>query len=169
MKKILIVFLVLFVLLVAMWLFTPVSKSLFTIKGGNVPVEMHQCSMGSCNLGCSSGEIANISDPAFNMREVCKQSLLLEDHLVQKEKRCRDCICKHFLLCVSLLEEAVWLAGDKVSEYPLLSECVPLYNDLFKEWLKNQENVERMLEIATQLRSMRKQIAAEYFLKQDGK
>jgi len=165
-KYLLIVFLALVIMLFILWLLTPNRNEIgsFTMKGGNVPIEMHHCSMNSCNLGCSSGEIANISDPAFNMREVCKQALLLEDHLVQKEKRCRDCICKHFLLCISLTEEAVWLAGDKVREYPLLAECVSFFNKLFDDWLNNQENDKKMLEIASSIRAMRKKMAAEYFL-----
>jgi hypothetical protein len=52
-----------------------------------------------------------LMDPGYNLREVAKQLVLLEDHLFQEAKRCPDCIRKHFLTVEALLEEAVTL-GD---------------------------------------------------------
>jgi hypothetical protein len=48
-------------------------------------------------------------DPRFNMREVAKQLLLLEDHLTQPQRRCNDCIRKHFAMAEALSEEAMTL------------------------------------------------------------
>jgi hypothetical protein len=48
---------------------------------------------------------------AFNIREVCKQSILLEDHLFQPRRRCALCIRKHMLFYEALLEEASTLNG----------------------------------------------------------
>jgi hypothetical protein len=65
-------------------------------------------SNGKCGAGgegCKSCDsLLPVLDPRFNMREICKQSVLLEDHLFQKEKRCHDCICKHFLTIEALAE-----------------------------------------------------------------
>lgn len=159
----LIIFAVLTFLLFIMSFFMP--KSRFTMKSGITPENMHQCTMNSCTIGCGNGEIANVSDPVFNMKEIVKQSLLLEDHLVQKEKRCRDCIAKHFLLCISYSEEAVWLAGDSIQKYPLLPEAISLYNKWFDRWLNAQDDIEGMLSLASEIRLFRKQLVAEYYLK----
>lgn len=48
-----------------------------------------------------------VMDPRFNLREVAKQMLLLEDHLAQPRRRCEDCIRKHFALIEAFAEEAV--------------------------------------------------------------
>ncbi len=44
--------------------------------------------------------------PALNLRDVVKQMLLLEDHLLQPDRRCPDCIRKHLLKIEALVEEA---------------------------------------------------------------
>ena len=56
-----------------------------------------------------------IMNPLYNLREICKQVTLLEDHLNQPRKRCPDCIRKHFLTIEALFEEAVSL--DKELKY----------------------------------------------------
>lgn len=56
-----------------------------------------------------------IMSPLYNLREICKQVALLEEHLNQPRKRCSDCIRKHFLTIEALFEEAVSL--DKDLEY----------------------------------------------------
>lgn len=47
--------------------------------------------------------------PAHNMRDIVKQMVLLEDHLFQPQKRCCDCIRKHFLTIEALAEECATL------------------------------------------------------------
>lgn len=54
-----------------------------------------------------------IMSPKYNLREVVKQCVLLEDHLFHPKKRCADCIAKHFLTIEALLEEAVTLDKKK--------------------------------------------------------
>lgn len=65
-----------------------------------------------CESKCSS--LLPVLDPLYNMREICKQSILLEDHLFQPQKRCHDCICKHFLTIEALAEEAITLDKEGV-------------------------------------------------------
>jgi hypothetical protein len=59
-----------------------------------------------------------IMDPLFNVREICKEFTLLEDHLNQPEKRCHDCINKHLLKVEALAEEAISL--DQVKSFKFL-------------------------------------------------
>ena len=70
---------------------------------------------GKCSGGCSGGVsessgdgagLLPIMDAKFNLREICKNCLLLEDHLISPRKRCQDCIRKHFLIIEGLGDEA---------------------------------------------------------------
>lgn len=51
----------------------------------------------------------SIFSAEFNIREICKQMLLLEDHLSDDDKYCTDCIRKHLMTVEALAEEAVTL------------------------------------------------------------
>lgn len=52
-----------------------------------------------------------LQDPAFNLREIVKQLLLLEDHLFHADRQCADCIWKHLLTAEAFADEAVTLGG----------------------------------------------------------
>ncbi len=101
-------------------------------------------------------------DPKYNITEVIKNSLLLEDHLNQKSKRCKDCICKHFLLLISYLTEALSLKdGDKIPE---IEPSIALYNDLFSKWKSDKLNDSKLSAIASELRKNRKILTNKYIL-----
>lgn len=108
--------------------------------------------------GCDS--IDPVSDPKYNMHQIIKQSILLEEHLANKNKRCRDCITKHFSHIIGLAEEAVMLACSDVNSYPYMAECPDYYNDLFNKWLKDTTT---SLEVCKKLRTKRKELIATYF------
>jgi 2'-5' RNA ligase len=56
-----------------------------------------------------TGGLLPVMDPVYNLREIVKQLLLLEDHLFHPRKRCPDCVKKHTLMAEALAEEAVTL------------------------------------------------------------
>jgi|TARA_Y100000389_G_scaffold202035_1_gene246301 hypothetical protein len=114
--------------------------------------------------GCDS--LDPVSDPKYNMHQIVKQSILLEEHLANKNKRCRDCITKHFSHIIGLAEEAVMLACSDVNKYPLMSELPPYYDKLFKKWLKDTSC---SLLVCKDLRNMRKKIIAIYFFNDEYK
>ena len=120
---------------------------------------------GSCTSTCDS--IDPVSDPRYNMQQIIKQSILLEEHLTNKNKRCRDCITKHFLHIIGLAEEAQMLATNKIAKYPLINESVALYNNLFKLWIKNKnlngKDESYILYCTDKLRDHRKQLIVIYF------
>jgi len=120
---------------------------------------------GSCSASCDS--IDPVSDPRYNMQQIIKQSILLEEHLTNKNKRCRDCITKHFLHIIGLAEEAQMLATNKIDKYPLINESVILYNELFKVWIKNKnlngKDETYVLYCTDKLRDHRKQLIVIYF------
>lgn len=75
---------------------------------------------GTCSKegGCGKDGLYPLLDPKFNMREVAKQLILLEDHCFHPEKQCQDCIKKHALAIEGFLEEAITLdkKGDMQTE-----------------------------------------------------
>ncbi len=118
---------------------------------------------GTCNVH-KCGATDPVSDPKYNMTEIIKQSLLLEEHLVEKNKHCKDCICKHFLTIIALSEEAVCLAGSKVSKYPLMDSNVGFYKGLFNKWLKDKTSEHAQRKIQEELRERRKKLVELYVL-----
>lgn len=88
-----------------------------------------------CDEKCGEGKnLLPIMDPMYNMREFCKQSILLEDHLTHPRKSCKDCISKHNLTLEALAEEACTL--DKEGKYknillPLPEKCRSLQKRLY--------------------------------------
>ena len=89
----------------------------------------------------------------FNLREIVKQCILLEDHLINKEKQCHDCIIKHFLAMEGLAEEALTLNKElstTSSMYGLPDEI----RKLQKLWYDNKK--ENSIVVAQKLRKLRK-------------
>lgn len=99
-----------------------------------------------------------IMHPLFNMREVCKQTALLEDHLNNERKRCMDCIRKHFLTIEALLEEAVSL-DNKAKWADLLDGKVELVRECQTRWIDGEEPCD----IAQDLRAIRKELTPKCF------
>jgi len=64
----------------------------------------------------------SISDPRFNVREIAKQLILLEQHLLEKGKYCPDCITKHILTVEALADECQTL--DKEQKFCFLAFAV---------------------------------------------
>ena len=110
------------------------------------------------------GAIDPVSDPAYNMKNVIKQTILLEEHLAEKNKYCIDCIIKHFLHCQGLLEEAIWLSCKNVDKYPYLEEGDILYKELFDLWLKNKKNEDKIKYILEKLWAFRKKLVEKYYI-----
>jgi hypothetical protein len=79
---------------------------------------------GSCQIVDPPGKgLLPIMDPAFNIREIAKQMILLEDHLFQPRRHCNDCIRKHFLMIEGFAEEAITL--DKQHQYKDVLDGLP--------------------------------------------
>lgn len=101
-----------------------------------------------------------IMNPLFNLREICKQMVLLEDHLNNPRKRCPDCISKHFITIEAFFEEAISL--DKDLKYSkLLDGKAQIMRDLQGLWLKfkDTDKEDRGYALVAQfLRRLRKDI-----------
>jgi hypothetical protein len=123
----------------------------------------HKCgiSKDGKSLCGNNKDLDPILEPLFNLREVCKQMILLEDHLFQPKRRCEDCIKKHSLATEGFLEEAITL--DIKAEYHKLinDTIVP-----FKKIMKNVDNKmkdgklddETCVNAAQEIRLLRKEL-----------
>jgi len=103
-------------------------------------------------------------EPAYNMQRVIENALLLEDHLADDKRYCIECSAKHFLLIIGFLNEAEWMAGKNVSQYPLLQESIKFYNETYKTWLENKQDKATRLQILEKLRDHRKKLMAIYIV-----
>jgi hypothetical protein len=91
-----------------------------------------------------------IFEPLHNAREIAKQLVLLEDHLIQPNKHCPDCIRKHLLTAEALAEEAVSL--DKKGDHrAFFCDAVKQIRQISKGFLKKQDRGE-LQQSARQLR-----------------
>lgn len=130
-----------------------------------INADKNKGSTDKCTTTCDA--LDPVSDPRYNMQQIIKQSILLEEHLTNKNKRCRDCITKHFLHIIGLAEEAEMLATNNINKYPLINESVVLYNELFKIWIKNKHlnntSEDYILYCTDKLRNHRKQLIVIYF------
>lgn len=160
--NILIFILCLIIIYIIVYLLLYYSVKKINYSNNNTNNNTNNLKTGSCDVK-SCGALDPVSDPKYNMQQIVKQSILLEEHLTNKNKRCRDCITKHFQHIIGLAEEAQMLATTKCNKYPLLSESVIIYNDLFNDWFKNREDESKILEISDKLRIHRKKLIAIYF------
>ena len=100
-----------------------------------------------------------IMDPEFNMREVTKQCILLEEHLNQKAKRCKDCQKKHMLTIEGLLEEAISLDKEQKMTKEL-QEMIYDWISIEKDYVNKKDTEE---ETAQRIRKFRKPLMWKYY------
>lgn len=127
--------------------------------GKNCSGESNTCQTGKCNV---NGSLYPIFNPAFNMREVAKQCLLLEDHLNNTQKRCLDCIKKHFLIIDGLLEEAISLEKDNITRKHYRSMHIE-WVKMEKEYSLKSSDPDTIDNVSKKIRQFRKPLVENYF------
>jgi hypothetical protein len=120
-------------------------------------------SSGTCSSS-TCGAVDDVNDPAYNMRNVVKQSILLEEHLAEPNKYCESCIVKHFQHVIGLLEEAVWLSGADVDKYPGLKDGAAFYSAQFETWRAARRDDTNIKQVLDALRARRRTLVDTYFL-----
>jgi hypothetical protein len=99
-----------------------------------------------------------VMDAGFNLREISKQIILLEDHLFNTRKTCADCCVKHFLTIEGLAEEAITL--DKDRKYSYLTKDLPdKIRAIEKHWIAGDNPAD----VAQELRAVRKSLQQNCF------
>jgi len=104
----------------------------------------------------------------FNAREICKQCIMLEDHLTHPEKRCYDCCMKHFLAIEGFAEEALTLdkdyeIGKGHDVYVSLLDLPGRIRQLQQKYYEAPVDNHNCHEIAQQLRQVRKTFQSSCF------
>ena len=89
----------------------------------------------------------------FNFREIAKQMLLLEDHLIHASKHCPDCIRKHLMTIEAFAEEATTL--DIKGQYVTTSESLA---GIARLWLTQFADGAVLHDMAQQIRGVRKKL-----------
>lgn len=121
----------------------------------------------TCGGGCGPGpgDLDPVLDPRYNVVQAVKQSILLEEHLSVARKRCSDCITKHFLHVVGLLEEAVTLPGASAEECSSWCATAKAYDTLWARWREGAAPDET----AAGCRRLRKELVLKYVNAKDEK
>lgn len=96
-------------------------------------------------------DLLPVLDSRFNLREICKQCILLEDHLTHEQKRCKDCCIKHFLALEALCEEAITLDNNDFMNIQTLPQQI---RQIQQKWYENPSNNSH--QCAQLLRNLRK-------------
>lgn len=138
------------------WILTGFLLIIFLFLASNSSIIRENFEEKSGKDGGKCGKEKNllpIMDPMYNMREFCKQSILLEDHLSQPRKRCENCCQKHFMTLEALAEEALTL--DNENKYKDILEQLP---DKCRELQKRRLNGEDPHTIAQECRKIRKNL-----------
>lgn len=94
-----------------------------------------------------------LSSPLHNIREVCKQAVLLEDLLLHPSKQRADSIRKHFFAIEAFIEEGLSVSQDpKISN--TLEGLLPRIVYLQQAWSSKADR----RKIAQQIREIRKRL-----------
>jgi hypothetical protein len=120
------------------------------------------CACSSTNPGVPLDKVFN---PEFNMREVGKQMILLEDHLFNPYRRCNDCITKHTLMIEALIEEAITLDENRKYDkelQKLLAEFRGISRSLLKDVKSMKIPSDKAGMYAQNIRLLRKPICRQY-------
>lgn len=145
----------------------------FVGVGPQAPVRSKKNKAGKCGsltdatkkcsqcTGSDGHALLPVLEPMFNMREMCKQIILLEDHLFQTRKRCEDCICKHFLTIEALAEEALTLDKEK-KHINYLQDLPDRIRDVQHKYLELEDKND-VHEVAQALRQIRKEMMTKSF------
>lgn len=105
-----------------------------------------------------AAERLTLVEPLFNLRELCKHLLLVEDHLLHASKRCPDCIQKHLLTVEALADEAVTLDPAR-----LYAEGCELTAEIVRIWIEQLCDGDNPIEVAQEIRGVRKRLTPLVF------
>ena len=101
-----------------------------------------------------TAEQLSLTSPKFNIREILKQMVLLEDHLLHPYKRCPDCIHKHLISIEAFAEEGVSLDIPDGE----LSPALVVLASMARGWMEAFHDGVAPAELAQRIRKVRKRM-----------
>lgn len=140
--------------------YVPMRTPLPSHAPSHTPLPTYVPEGNSFSCFTESENLLPVLDPEFNLREICKQSALLEDHLSHDQKRCKDCCIKHFITLEALCEEAITLDKDENMKDKIKN--LPSYiREVQKKWYEDPKG--NAHECAQMLRKLRKEFMQSTF------
>jgi len=116
-----------------------------------------KCGSSKSALGCSGNkDLLPMHLSSFNVREIVKQMLLLEDHLYHPAKRCQECIAKHFLMVEALAEEGVTLESEDKSIHDILKAVAIFMRKMLESYQRVRSHETSVMNIVSNIRILRK-------------
>lgn len=105
-----------------------------------------------------------VMNPNQNLHDVVKQIILLEQHLFDPKRRCKDCIRKHFATIEALLEETYSLIcnGRELTKNVNLQELIDQFRELHILWFDNISNDAEISKLTCKIRYLRKGLMEGY-------
>lgn len=136
---------------------SPTTKKLR--RRGNKQARTNRAS--PTKVGGGHRKLLPVLRPIQNMRDIIKQMILLEDHLFQTQKRCKDCIRKHFLTIEGLAEECVTLCKPQniLPESRKIAEMARVFHH---SWEAHPNDPRVAENLAGQLRKLRKSLMRKF-------
>lgn len=116
----------------------------------------------SSSTGCSSCASRvnpRISEPCYNLEQICGQLVLLEDHLSSDDKKCKDCIAKHVIFLRALADEAANL--DTKSQY---TKDITQARNVLEKLSDKFTNGEDLANYRESIRKLRKYLLTRYYI-----
>lgn len=107
-----------------------------------------------CKHDCKA--LLPVWDPKFNIKEIIKQMLLLEDHMFQKDKQCGECIRKHILTIEGFAEEGITL--DKNNNFTKQFMSVLDLTRKLYDTFSQAKTHEEVSDLAKDVRTLRKEL-----------
>jgi hypothetical protein len=117
---------------------------------------------GSCNA-TTCGAIDDVNNPKYNVEQCLMNTVLIEEHLAEKNKYCKECLVKHYLLCIGYLQEAITMASKNIDQFPELENSLLFFKAVFEKWSANKDVDETRLETLSELRSWRQKMIRIYY------
>ena len=137
----------------------PLRTPLSSLLGSSPMVIPSHHPLAATPTGTPTEHLLPVLDCRFNLREICKQCILLEDHLSHDKKRCTDCCIKHFLALEGLCEEAVTLDNEEAhKEIRGLAEKIRVIQKMWYD-----DPVGNSHQCSQELRKIRKEFMMEVF------
>ena len=109
------------------------------------------------------GPATNLSTPEFNVKEITKQLVLLEDHVADDDKFCMDCIRKHLIMTEALSEEAVAL-NPQSKWVPTVKKLDAQARTWLHKYATGKNKVDR-IKLGKELRNTRKELVDKLYKK----
>jgi hypothetical protein len=108
--------------------------------------------------------LKKVMHPCQNLHDAVIQMILLESHLYDPERRCLDCINKHFLTICGLLEESHSLAsGDHtLPVHTNITEIEKYIRNVHMQWCDSDKSGPVRHSIACAIRPLRKSLMKHY-------